>query len=186
MRLALEASKRRFNKVYYCENSSKLNEIKEICDNRGISTDQCSRYMLNQLVKNTADIQTPHKGVCADVTPLVPKNGDDLTDDDIISDEDRLWLLLCSIGDPVNLGAIIRSAYFLGVDRIFTCSPYDSSQASAPLSPVASRSSSVALEIFTPKVIRQPETFLERLGVAGNLSKSKTYRITPQIVRPRE
>ena len=60
-----------------------------------------------------------------------------------------------------------RSAYFLGVEKVFTCSPYDCSQSTAPLSPVASRSSSGALEIFTPKVIRQPEAFLDKLNSAG-------------------
>ena len=56
----------------------------------------------------------------------------------------------------------------MGVEKIFTCSPYDCAQASAPLSPVASRSSSGALEIFTPKVVRQPEAFLEQLNSAGD------------------
>ena len=50
---------------------------------------------------------------------------------------------------------------------MFTCSPYDCNQSTAPLSPVASRSSSGALEIFTPKIIRQPEAFLEKLNDAG-------------------
>ena len=102
------------------------------------------------------------------------------------TEEKRLWLLLCSIGDPHNLGAIIRyilskvktafmliisvfqrSAYFLGVEKVLTCSPYDCKQSTAPLSPVASRSSSGALEIFTPKMIRQPEAFLDKLNDAG-------------------
>ena len=76
---------------------------------------------------------------------------------------ERLWLLLCSIGDPFNLGAIIRSAYFLGVERIFICSPCDSTQASSPLNSVASRTSAGILEVFTPKVIFHPEAFLDKL-----------------------
>ena len=56
----------------------------------------------------------------------------------------------------------------MGVEKIFTCSPYDGAHASAPLSPVASRSSSGALEIFTPQVVRQPEAFLEQLNNAGD------------------
>ena len=123
---------------------------------------------------------------CADVSPLIYENGDGLSVNDINAEEKRLWLLLCSIGDPHNLGAIIRynlsrlnnncfndnhlsyrSAYFLGVEKVFTCSPYDCNQSTAPLSPVASRSSSGALEIFTPKIIRQPEAFLEKLNDAG-------------------
>ena len=45
---------------------------------------------------------------CADVSPLIYENGDNLTVNDINAEEKRLWLLLCSIGDPHNLGAIIR------------------------------------------------------------------------------
>ena len=65
IKLALEASKRRFHNVYYCENNPKVIEIKEICTRLNISTKKCSRYTLNQLTKYTSDIQAPHKGVCA-------------------------------------------------------------------------------------------------------------------------
>ena len=169
--LALQASKRKFFKVYHVENeyhNSKFREIQEICDNRGIEIEKCNRKVITQLTKYTADIpsvKVPHRGICADVSHLKAESGDDIQYVD--SDIDRLWLLLCSIGDPYNLGAIVRSAYFLGVERIFTCSPYDCSQSSSPLSPVASRASAGALEIFTPKVIRHPEEFLERLEQNG-------------------
>ena len=63
--------------------------------------------------------------------------------------------------------AITRSAYFLGVERIFICSPYDSTQASSPLSSVASRTSAGILEIFTPKIIFHPEAFLDKLEHNG-------------------
>ena len=169
--LALQASKRKFFKVYHVENegyNSKFKDIQEICDIRGIEIEKCNRKVITQLTKYTADIpsvKVPHRGICADVSHLKVESGDDIQCVD--SDIDRLWLLLCSIGDPYNLGAIVRSAYFLGVERIFTCSPYDCSQSSSPLSPVASRASAGALEIFTPKVIRHPEEFLERLEQNG-------------------
>ena len=169
--LALQASKRKFFKVYHVENegyNSKFKDIQEICDIRGIEIEKCNRKVITQLTKYTADIpavKVPHRGICADVSHLKAESGDDIQYVD--SDIDRLWLLLCSIGDPYNLGAIVRSAYFLGVERIFTCSPYDCSQSSSPLSPVASRASAGALEIFTPKVIRHPEEFLERLEQNG-------------------
>ena len=92
---------------------------------------------------------------------------------------ERLWLLLCSIGDPFNLGAIIRSAYFLGVERIFICSPYDSAQASSPLNSVASRTSAGILEIFTPKVIFYPEAFLDKLQHHGKYRSQKNYNHPP-------
>ena len=114
-----------------------------------------------------------HRGVCADAERLCPESGDKLVDE-LISENDgddettgKLWLLLCAIGDPFNLGAIIRSAYFLGVEHIFLCSPYDSAHSSSPLTSTASRTSAGILEIFMPKVIHHPETFLEKLQQNG-------------------
>ena len=114
--LALQASKRKFFKVYHVENeyhNSKFRDIQEICDNRGIEIEKCNRKVINQLAKYTADIPTikvSHRGIVADVSHLTAESGDDIQYVD--SDIDRLWLLLCSIGDPYNLGAIVRSAHF--------------------------------------------------------------------------
>lgn len=54
-----------------------------------------------------------------------------------------LWLVLEEIQDPMNLGAILRSAYFLGVDRVAS-----SLHRSCPLSPVVSKASSGVMEVM--------------------------------------
>lgn len=54
-----------------------------------------------------------------------------------------LWLVLEEIQDPMNLGAILRSAYFLGVDRVAS-----SLHRSCRLSPVVSKASSGAMEVM--------------------------------------
>ncbi|XP_062342046.1 rRNA methyltransferase 1, mitochondrial isoform X2 [Osmerus eperlanus] len=54
-----------------------------------------------------------------------------------------LWLVLDAVQDPMNLGAIIRSAYFLGVDRIAS-----SLHNSCPLTPVVSKASSGVMEVM--------------------------------------
>ena len=88
-----------------------------------------------------------------------------------------LSLLLCAVGDPHNLGAILRSSYYLGVDKVFTtnCSYSDLndnlfSKSTAPLSPVVSKSSSGVLEIFQPIHVHDPKYFVE-------LKKSKGWTI---------
>lgn len=85
-----------------------------------------------------------HQGVCLHASPL-----------GYVTTEDRgrrhgrpdgslpLWLVLEGIQDPMNLGAILRSAYFLGVDRVAT-----SLRHSCPLSPVVSKASSGAMEVL--------------------------------------
>ena len=53
--------------------------------------------------------------------------------------------------DPMNLGAVLRSAYFLGADKVLTTPDYPS----APLTPVVSKASAGALEIFPPNAVYQ-------------------------------
>ncbi|XP_028332529.1 rRNA methyltransferase 1, mitochondrial [Gouania willdenowi] len=82
-----------------------------------------------------------HQGVCLRASPLSyateePKTGRN-------HGTNSLWLVLEKIQDPMNLGAILRSAYFLGVDRVVS-----SLQHSCPLSPVVSKASSGAMEVM--------------------------------------
>ena len=42
----------------------------------------------------------------------------------IYEQKKRLWLVLDSIQDPMNFGAILRSSYFLGVEKIFVTREY--------------------------------------------------------------
>ena len=174
--MALENPKRKIHRIYYNSGSGseRIAEIIDIAKSQGIDTRGTkNRNFLNQFACSTL-----HRGVCADAQPLCPESGDKLVDDligendgdDETTETGKLWLLLCSIGDPFNLGAIIRSAYFLGVEQIFLCSPYDSAQSSSPLTSVTSRTSAGILEIFMPKVIYHPETFLEKLQKNGKQS----------------
>lgn len=58
----------------------------------------------------------------------------------------KLWLVLDEVVDPQNLGALLRSAYFLGGPKlgILVCA-----KNSAPPSPVVSAASAGALELST-------------------------------------
>ena len=88
-----------------------------------------------------------------------------------------LSMLLCAISDPHNLGAILRSAYYLGVDNIFTtdCEFKNMNgdsflKSNAPLTPVVSKASSGVLEIFQPVHVNDPKNFIE-------IKKSEGYTI---------
>ena len=165
VRLALESTKRKFYKIYYCPKSVRVtSDILEMAAMNDVTTIPVTWKVLDQLSK-----KAPHKGVCADVSPL-KQSAATLTKDDVNDhrrEKRKLWLLMCSIGDPQNLGAIIRTAYFLGIDDIFTCSPFDSSQTSSSLTPSVSRASAGVLEIWTPKVVYKPEDFLQTLSNAN-------------------
>ncbi|KAJ3248196.1 hypothetical protein HDU78_001596 [Chytriomyces hyalinus] len=71
-----------------------------------------------------------------------------------------LWLALDSIRDPMNLGAILRSASFFGLDGIVTTTTN-----TAPLSPVVSKASAGVLESF--------ETLYSTKNLPSFLSASK-------------
>ncbi|KAL9556930.1 hypothetical protein MBANPS3_001641 [Mucor bainieri] len=63
------------------------------------------------------------------------------------------WIALDQVQDPQNLGSIMRSAYFFGVDGVVLCS-----KNSAPLSPAVSKVSSGAIEMMdvysTPNLVK--------------------------------
>jgi len=65
-----------------------------------------------------------------------------------------LWLALDEVGDPMNLGALLRSAHFLGVAGVLV-----SEKNSAPLTPIVSKASSGASEIMRVHATRNlPKT----------------------------
>ncbi len=68
----------------------------------------------------------------------------------------RCILALDEVSDPMNLGAILRSSYFLGCNEIVLCS-----KNSAPLSPVVSKASAGALEAMTIYSVRNMMRFLD-------------------------
>ncbi|XP_054898908.1 rRNA methyltransferase 1, mitochondrial [Poeciliopsis prolifica] len=80
-----------------------------------------------------------HQGVCLQASPLNFLTLD--SESDTSGPGIPLWLVLERIQDPMNLGAILRSAYFLGVDRVISTLRH-----SCPLSPVVSKASSGVME----------------------------------------
>ena len=56
----------------------------------------------------------------------------------------RFVLALDEITDPQNLGSILRSAFYFGVDKIILCS-----KNSAPLNSIVSKASAGALEVMS-------------------------------------
>ena len=73
-----------------------------------------------------------------------------------------LLLFLDGILDPGNLGAILRSAHFLGVDAVAL-----SARHSAPLTPIALKASAGAAESLPLISIRTPAAFVDASRAAG-------------------
>ncbi|XP_053131565.1 rRNA methyltransferase 1, mitochondrial-like isoform X2 [Hemicordylus capensis] len=109
----------------------------------GIPVQQVHRKVLDALCKGGV-----HQGVCLEATALHPTDwrerpAPEAEETAAYRGSQLLWLALEGIQDPMNLGAVLRSAHFLGVHGIVM-----SQRNSCSLTPVVSKASSGALEVL--------------------------------------
>ena len=77
-------------------------------------------------------------------------------------DQFKCVLALDEIVDPQNLGALLRSALFLGCDKVVVCT-----KNSAPLSPTVCKASAGALEFVDISATKNMMKFLDKSKVNG-------------------
>lgn len=155
--LAITQGRRRLRKLFVKDGeASHRASVLKVCEEayqRGVRVHRVSRKELDKMSSGGV-----HQGVCLLSSPLSY-----LTEDSAPSREDTpLWLVLERIQDPMNLGAILRSAYFLGVDRVASSLRY-----SCPLSPVVSKASSGVMEVMGVYGYENLEEMLKRKVVQG-------------------
>ncbi|XP_054617897.1 rRNA methyltransferase 1, mitochondrial [Dunckerocampus dactyliophorus] len=136
--LALTQGRRKAFKLFVKDGqASQRASLVKVCEEahqRGVPVKRVSKRDLNKMSSGGV-----HQGVCLRATPLSY-----LTEDSTPSTKSKpLWLVLDGIQDPMNLGAILRSAYFLGVDRVAS-----SLRRSCPLTPVVSKASAGVMEVM--------------------------------------
>lgn len=140
--LALTQGRRKTRKLFVKDGqASHRTSVLKVCEaahQQGVQVQRVSKKDLDKMASGHV-----HQGVCLQASPLrfvtedrdsTPRGQDSTT---------PLWLVLDGIQDPMNLGAILRSAYFLGVDRVASSLHY-----SCPLTPVVSKASSGAMEVL--------------------------------------
>jgi len=143
VRLALLANRRRVDELIMQaemsledkKDSKAALEIIEICQLRNIPIRKFPKHDLNMMSDNR-----PHQGFILRSKPL------DFVDVKQLEKIDRfaVTLVLDEIKDPQNFGALLRSSYFLGVEKVIICA-----KNSCPLSPVVSKASAGAMELMT-------------------------------------
>ncbi|XP_013053539.3 rRNA methyltransferase 1, mitochondrial [Anser cygnoides] len=147
---------------------------------RGVPVHRVGRRELDALCRGRV-----HQGVCLEATPLRFKSLEEAEKPDLGDEESPnrqlVWLVLEQIQDPMNLGALLRSAYFLGVDRVVT-----SQRNSCPLTPTVSKASSGAMEVFDVYSTDDLRSFLkakaaEGWEVVGTVSKPEEVENVPVI-----
>jgi 21S rRNA (GM2251-2'-O)-methyltransferase len=127
--------------------ASATEEILQLAKERQVSIEYVDKGILNTLSGNR-----PHQGMVLRCGRLffeglarIPLPGEgSYTSSTISKATPSIWLVLDEVVDPQNLGALLRSAYFLGREKvgILVCA-----KNSAPPSPVVSAASAGALEI---------------------------------------
>ena len=128
-----------------------IKNILKIADEIGLTVKEASKHDLNMISDNR-----PHQGLILDASPLEMVGIREL-DHVSVKGGDRapVWIALDEIMDPQNLGAIIRSAYFFGVEGVILCA-----KNSAPLSGVVSKASAGSLEMIELRSCKNMMQFL--------------------------
>lgn len=122
------------------EKSIQAEKVEELAAARGIPIASVDKGVLNTLSGNR-----PHQGYVLRCGKLFFESLNKIPHPDEDSAAPSMWLVLDEVVDPQNLGALLRSAYFLGGSTkvgILVCA-----KNSAPPSPTVSAASAGALEL---------------------------------------
>ncbi|XP_038231763.1 rRNA methyltransferase 1, mitochondrial [Dermochelys coriacea] len=182
--LALSQSKRVFFKLFLKSGSSCARPVMEEFAQRakacGVPVHHVRRQVLDALCKGQV-----HQGVCLEATPLHFRSLEEAEASHVGVatglGTQLIWLVLEQIQDPMNLGAVLRSAHFLGVDRVVT-----SQKDSCPLTPTVSKASAGAVEVLEVYSTDNLQRFLkakteEGWEVIGTVIKSEVEDKVPVI-----
>ncbi|XP_009468228.1 PREDICTED: rRNA methyltransferase 1, mitochondrial [Nipponia nippon] len=182
--LALSQSRRDLFRLFLKQSSGArrlvMSEFVLQATARGVPVHHVRRRELDALCRGQV-----HQGVCLEATPLHFKSLEEAEKPDSGDEESPtrqlIWLVLEQIQDPMNLGALLRSAYFLGVDRVVT-----SQRNSCPLTPTVSKASSGVMEVFDVYSTGDLRSFLkaktaEGWEVVGTVSKPEDVEDVPVV-----
>ncbi|CAF2730225.1 unnamed protein product [Rotaria sp. Silwood2] len=161
--LALKRKQRQFYQLFLSNTS---NDNRQIIQNIQHLAEQLSipiKYT-NTNILDRLSFDRPHQGICLDCSPLPIQDIQQIETETNSKNKISLDLCLVKIHDPMNLGGIVRTAHFFGIDRIIlthgTCQP----------SPVASKASSGALELMSIYTCNDLKTYLNSLHKQKNIA----------------
>jgi len=168
VRAALKASKRKFKELIVQsglelgnkKDDSLSDEIAHLALKHELEVKEYPKHDLNMMSGSR-----PHQGFILraeplkidTITTLDKAEVIDITDDDGTNNKVPLVLALDEVVDPMNLGALLRSSYFLGCSKVIVCT-----KNSAPLSPVVSKASAGAMELINIESTTNMMKFLDK------------------------
>lgn len=148
---ALKAGRRQVETVFVTPGrpASRIQEVVRLAQGKSIEIRQVQPGILSQLAENTN-----HQGIAARVSPFPVLSLDEILASPSDTRGRHFLLLLDSLTDPQNLGALIRTAFCAGVDGVVL--PKDRSVSPTP---TVSRASAGALEhIRIARVVNMVQT----------------------------
>ncbi|KAI9140321.1 hypothetical protein BKA69DRAFT_1125748 [Paraphysoderma sedebokerense] len=165
---ALHMNRRKCVKLFLQEGQQSLLRFKKnediarivrYAESKGIPVQLIRKRKLDNMSANR-----PHQGVVLCAEQLTPLKITSLTDMEKKGDGTEQYFakmndrdVLDQLQDPQNLGAIIRSAYFYGVDGVIT-----TTENTARLGPTVSKASSGALELIDVFGVNDTADFVRR------------------------
>jgi 23S rRNA (guanosine2251-2'-O)-methyltransferase len=111
VKAALQADNIELEEIFFCRIDQRIQELLDVSRNKGISVQQTDRQELSLLVGHSH-----HQGVALRGADYPYSSLDDLLDQPI--EQIEPIVLLDSVQDPQNLGALLRSACFLGAKHV--------------------------------------------------------------------
>uniref|UniRef100_A0A0N7ZBD4 rRNA methyltransferase 1, mitochondrial n=1 Tax=Scylla olivacea TaxID=85551 RepID=A0A0N7ZBD4_SCYOL len=168
--LALQAKRRTFHHLVYKDGSKPLSEnlqnIVSIAGEQGIPITSLKPTRFKRIFPG----DQVHQGVCCDASPLplvmleeewLEMQSEGKAQQEVEKNR-QLWLYLDQIQDPMNFGAVLRSAYFMGVERVIT-----SAMCSAQITSTVSKASAGVAELFPVHKVEDPVKLVSSLTRAG-------------------
>ena len=175
--LALKAGRRTVHRIFFNPGSPRAVQVAKAAATE-VETTELKRDALDSMCRQVDRYKEHHvhQGIVADVSRLhhIPYdftrtqpwiNAESLPPDKTFEETNSnrlpLWLLLCSVRDPMNLGTILRTSHFLGVNRVLVTG------ARCELSCIVSKASVGALEVTPLWAVTRPVELLRSLTESG-------------------
>jgi 23S rRNA (guanosine2251-2'-O)-methyltransferase len=160
VREALLAGRRRIEQVYLAEGAAEqaaIAEIVALCNERGAPVSRVRRAELDRLGDDLT-----HQGVIAQVSPYPYAELGELLARAETAQEPPLLLVLDSLQDPQNVGALLRTAEAVGVHGVVIAE-----RRAAQITPAVSRASAGAAEHLLVARVTNIARTLEGLKAEG-------------------
>jgi 23S rRNA (guanosine2251-2'-O)-methyltransferase len=151
---AILAGRRNILHVFILDNKrGELKRIEQLARERKLPITFCKKEEIQKRVKNNE-----HQGVAAEVSNYMYSTTQEILETWAISGKNAFFLILDSIEDPHNLGAISRTALLSGVHGIFI-----PERRSAKITPAVCKASSGAVEHIRIAIVKNLNNLIYNL-----------------------